>query len=402
MGLESPFLSSGKVRASWTRVGNDADPYQLASVYAAQVAFGNAPMFAVPNRLANPGLKPEETTAWEVGTDLGFFDQRLGFVLTYYNRNTINQILPVEVSKASGYDQQMLNAGAVKNNGWELLLRANPIRSRDFNWDLTVNWSRNTSEVTELHGDLETLVLGTAWSLNVEARLGEPYGVLFGNGYVRCRPDATTGAYVGCTAAQDGMLMLSASGMPQKNNVREILGNYNPDWVGGIQNRFSIGSLDLSVLIDGQRGGDVFSVTNWFGEYAGVLESTLRGRDNDNCDPGIIVEGILPDGSMNTTNMVCPESYFGRNYGIQEAGINDATYLKLREVRLGFELPREWVSWTGFTSANFALIGRNLALWTPNMPNIDPETAFDASNVQGFESGQFPTARSFGFSLSLR
>ena len=131
LNFQNSLFSSGKVRASWTRVGNDADPYQLQSVYAAQVAFGNAPMFAVPNRLANANLKPEETTAWEVGTDLGFFDERLGFVLTYYFRNTIDQILPVEVSKASGYDQQMLNAGAVENSGWELLLRANPVRSRN-------------------------------------------------------------------------------------------------------------------------------------------------------------------------------------------------------------------------------------------------------------------------------
>ena len=385
--LESPFLSSGKLRGSWTRVGNDADPYQLRSVYAAQVAFGNAPMFAVPNRVANANLKPEETTAWEVGADLGFFDERLGFVLTYYHRNTINQILPVEVSKASGFDQQMLNAGAVENQGWELLLRANPIRTRDFSWDLTVNWSRNVSEVTDLYGDLETLVLGSTWSLNIEARKGEPYGVMFGNGYLR---------------DEQGRLLLTADGMPQKNEDREVLGNYNPDWVGGVQNRFSFGAFDLSVLVDGQRGGDVFSVTNWFGEYAGVLESTLRGREVDICEPGIIVDGILPDGTQNTSVAVCPQDYFGRNYGIQESGIYDATYLKLREVRLGFELPAEWVTWSGFTAANFAVIGRNLYLWSPNMPNIDPETAFDASNVQGFESGQFPTARSLGFALSLR
>ncbi len=385
--LESPFLSSGKLRGSWTRVGNDADPYQLRTVYTSNVAFGNAPMFAVPDRLANPNLKPEETTAWEVGGDLGFFDERLGFVLTYYHRNTINQILPVEVSKASGYDQQMLNAGAVENQGWELLLRANPIRTRDFSWDVTVNWSKNTSEVTDLYGDLETLVLTTVWSMNVEARKGEPYGVLFGNGYVR---------------DDQGRLLLDADGMPQKNAEREILGNYNPDWLGGIQNRFSLGAFDLSVLVDGQRGGDIFSVTNWFGEYSGVLESTLRGRENDFCDPGIIVDGILPDGSQNTSIAVCPQDYFGRNYGIQESGISDATYMKLREVRLGVELPAEWVAWSGFTAANFALIGRNLYLWSPNMKNIDPETAFDASNVQGFESGQFPTARSLGFALSLR
>jgi TonB-linked SusC/RagA family outer membrane protein len=387
LNLESPLLSSGKLRASWTRVGNDADPYQLRAVFASNVAFGNAPLFAVPNRIANANLKPEETTAWEVGADLGFFDERLGFVLTYYFRNTINQILPVEVSKASGYDQQMLNAGAVENRGWELLLRANPVRTRDFSWDVTVNWSKNTSEVTELYGDLETLVLGSTWSLNVEARLGEPYGVLFGNGYLR---------------DDQGRLLLTAGGMPQKNAEREILGNYNPDWVGGIQNRFSFGAFDLSVLVDGQRGGDVFSVTNWFGEYAGVLESTLEGRENAHCDPGMIVDGILPDGSQNTSVSVCPQDYFGRNYGIQESGISDATYLKLREVRLGFELPRELVTWSGFTAANFALIGRNLYLWSPNMQNIDPETAFDASNVQGFESGQFPTARSLGFALSLR
>jgi hypothetical protein len=133
-----------------------------------------------------------------------------------------------------------------------------------------------------------------------------------------------------------------------------------------------------------------------------VLEATLRGRAIDNCDPGIIVDGVFADGTQNTSVSVCPESFFGRNYGIQESGIHDATYVKLRELRLGFELPGEWVSWSGFTSANFALIGRNLALWTPNMPNIDPETAFDASNKQGFESGQFPSARSFGFALSLR
>ena len=281
----------------------------------------------------------------------------------------------------------MLNAGALENSGWELLLRANPIRTRDFSWDLTVNWSKNTSKVTELYGDLETLVLGGRFGLYVEARLGEPYGVLFGNGYLR---------------DDQGRLLLTADGLPQRNEEREVLGNYNPDWVGGMQNRFSFGPFDLSVLVDGQRGGDVFSGTDYWGEYAGVLESTLEGRENDFCDPGMIVDGILPDGSQNTSVSVCPQRFFGRNQGIQESAIYDATYIKLREARLGFELPSQWVTWSGFTAANFSLIGRNLFLWSPNMPNIDPETAFDPSNVQGIESGQFPTARSFGFALSLR
>jgi TonB-linked SusC/RagA family outer membrane protein len=403
LGLPGGLFSSGKVRAGWTRVGNDADPYQLAPVFSSSQPWGSSPMFSVPNQLPNATLKPEETTAWELGTDLGFFDERLGFVLTYYNHETINQILGVEISRASGFSSEILNAGAVRNRGWELLLRANPIRSSNFNWDLTVNWSKNMSEVTELYGDLETLVLGTYWSLNIEARAGEPYGVMFGNGYLRCPNDDYADI---CAGKEAGLLILNADGERQVDPERRILGNYNPDWIGGIQNRFTFGRFDLSILVDGQRGGDIFSVTNWFGEYAGVLESTIEGRENDWDDPGVLVPGVLPDGTVNGENgvdvRVDAQTHWGQNWGSQEASIDDATFIKLREVRLGVELPGEWVEWSGFSAAHFALIGRNLLLWTPNIDNIDPETAFDASNVQGIEFGQFPTARSFGFALSLR
>jgi TonB-linked SusC/RagA family outer membrane protein len=392
LDMASDLFSSGKVRASWTRVGNDTDPYELEAVLSSQQAFGAVPMFAVPNELANADLKPEETTAWEVGTDLGFFNERLGFVLTYYDRSTRNQIMPVQISGATGYNTQILNAGEVRNWGWEVLLKAMPVRlDNGFRWNVTMNWSKNNSEVTELYGDLKTLVLGDYWSLNVEARKGEPYGIFFGNGYLR---------------DDDGNFLLSSSGRLQVDPERRKLGNYNPDWLGGIQNRFSYGAFDLSVLVDGQRGGDIFSVTNWFGEYAGVLKSTLRGRENDFCDPGIVIPGILPDGSVNGDGVndpdpICPQTYFGDNWGKQEASIDDATYIKLREVRLGYELPGEWMARLGFSSGNVALIGRNLLLWAPNIDNIDPETAFDNSNVQGFEFGQFPSARSIGLSFTI-
>ncbi|NNM05028.1 MAG: SusC/RagA family TonB-linked outer membrane protein [Gemmatimonadetes bacterium] len=391
LNMSTDVFSSGKIRASWTRVGNDAGPYQLASVFNSLQAWGSTPMFAVPNELPNTTLKPEETTAWEIGTDLGFFNERLGFVATYYDRSTKNQILGVQVSTSSGYSNQRLNAGEVRNWGWEVLLKAMPVRlDNGFRWNVTANWSKNNSEVTELYGDLETLVLGSYWSMNIEARLGEPYGLFFGNGYLQ---------------DDDGNWLLDSSGRPQRDTNRRILGNYNPDWLGGLQNRFSYGAFDLSVLVDGQKGGDIFSVTNWFGEYAGVLESSLRGREEDFCTPGIVVEGILPDGSVNGDGVddvtVCPQSYFGRNYGNQEASIDDATYIKLREVRLGYELPGAWMARLGFSSGNVALIGRNLFLWAPNIDNIDPETAFDASNVQGIEFGQFPSARSIGLSFTI-
>jgi TonB-linked SusC/RagA family outer membrane protein len=406
LNWQSPMLSSGKLRASWTRVGNDAAPYQLASVFNAQQGWGGVPMFQTPATLSNPDLKPEETTAWEIGTDLGFLDERVGFVLTYYDSRTKNQILGVQISRASGFTNQVLNAGEMRNYGLELLLSANPVRRERFSWDVTLNWGKNNSQVRELYGDLQTLVLGTYWSLDVEARCGwkcrgdsgpafdgepdyYPYGTMFGNGYLR---------------DDQGRMILTAAGVPRPDGQRRVLGNYNPDWNGGIQNRFRFGPAELSVLVDGQKGGNIFSVTNWFGEYAGVLQSTIRGRETDWCDPGIVVEGVLPDGRVNGQDAqvsICPHQFFQRNFGIQESGIGDASYLKLREIRLGYTLPTRFVSRFGFSGGSVALIGRNLAMWT-NIDNIDPETAFDASNVQGIEFGQHPTARSIGFSLSIR
>jgi TonB-linked SusC/RagA family outer membrane protein len=418
--LTSDLLSSGKVRASWTRVGNDAAPYQLTSTFNAQQGWGGIPMFAVPNQLPNINLKPEETSAWEIGTDLGFLNERLGFVLTYYDSRTRNQILGVQVSRASGYSSQLLNAGEMRNWGTEVLLTANPVRTPRFNWDMTLNWSKNNNQVRELAEGLETLVLGTYWSLNIENRAPRrdengniveyfAQGAMFGNEYLR---------------DDQGRMLLTATGVPRVDPERRVIGNYNPDWIGGIQNRFSYGPLELSVLVDGQMGGDIFSVTNWFGEYAGVNASTLRGRENDvgvgvgplgapnaegvrnpiGCDPGILVEGVLPDGSINGQDVeyrICPATYFGRNFGIHEAGLDDASYVKLREVRLGYTLPASVLNRVGFSGGTVALIGRNLGLWS-KIDNIDPETAFDASNVQGIEFGQFPTARSIGFSISIR
>jgi TonB-linked SusC/RagA family outer membrane protein len=400
--LPTNMLSSGKVRASWTQVGNDTDPYQLAAVLAAQTPWGSTPMFAVPNALPNLSLKPEQTRAWELGADLGFFDERVGFVLTRYDRTTSDQILPVQISPTSGYTSRFLNAGKVRNYGWELLLRATPVRQAGgLSWDMTVNWGKNTSQVRELYGDLETLVLGTYWSLNIEARGPRKdangniveyygYGTMFGNGYLR---------------DSQGRWLLNAAGLPRVDPVRRVLGNYNPDWNGGIQNQFTYGPFAVSVQLDGQVGGDIFSTSKWFGEYSGVLKETLRGREIDFCSPGIVVLGVLPDGSVNGDGVndvtVCPEDYFHRNFGNHETGLVDASYLKLRELRLTYQLPGNVASRLGFAAGEVSLIGRNLALWS-KYDSIDPETAFDASNVQGLEFGQFPTARSLGISVTFR
>ena len=406
LNMESSLLSSGKIRASWTRVGNDADPYQLAATFNSVDPFGGVPMYTIPNELPNSQLKPEETTAWEVGTDLGFFDERLGFVVTYYDNSTVNQIMGVQVSASSGYENQVLNAGEIRNYGWELLANMTPIaQPNGFRWDMTVNWAKNNSEVVSLAEGVNTLVLGTYWGLNIEARKGEPYGVMFGDPYMREDVDGDG------TPDPEGRIVVSSSrGYPLWDTAnRRVLGNYNPDWTGGLLNRFSYGPVDFSVLFDMQHGGDVFSVTNMFGNYAGVLESSLEGREDGVCDPGIVVpNSVWIDGDGNYVEntgdnavTVCPELYNHALYYNDEAHIYDASYIKLREAKLGFRLPASWTSKLGFGSADIALIGRNLALWT-DTPNIDPETAFSAGNVQGLEFGQFPTARSIGFTVTVR
>lgn len=373
------MLSYGKLRGGWARVGNDADPYQLEAVYTAQTPFGATARYAVPNVIPNAGLKPEETDAWEVGTELAFLDNRVSVDLTYYEKATTNQILSAQISPTTGFTNKVLNAGKITNKGVEALLNLTPVHTTGgFKWDVTVNYARNRSKVAELYGDLQTVSLGGYWSLTVEARKNEPYGALYGNPYLR---------------DDKGQLVLS-DGLPQADPTKRVLGNYNPDWTGGINNSFGYKGLDFSFLFDTKQGGELFSVTHMFGRYAGVLTETLAGRDG-----GLVIDGVNEDGSVNTTN-VSAENYNHSLYGIHEASIFDASFIKLRELKLGYALPARMAGRFNVSSLYMSLVGRNLWL-DAKVPHIDPETAFNSGNSQGLEFGQFPSARSFGFHLTV-
>jgi TonB-linked SusC/RagA family outer membrane protein len=378
-------LSYGKLRASWARVGNDADPYQLASVYSAGTPFNSFPTFAVNNQIPNANLKPESTDSWEVGTELSFLNNRLGLDVTYYDAATTNQILAVQISPTSGYTSQVLNAGKVTNRGVELLATATPVRlDNGFQWDVTANFAKNNSEVAELYGDLETLVLGTYWSLTVEARKDEPYGALYGFGYRR--------------DSQGRIVVSSTTGRPLRSVDKRVLGNANPDWIGGLNNSFRYQGLDFSFLLDTKQGGEVFSVTNMFGRYAGVIEETLEGREG-----GLVVEGVKVTATGDTVAndiVTSAEAYNHGLYGLHEAHVFDASFIKLREMKLGYTLPSSMTDRLRVSGMNVSLVGRNLWLRT-NTPHIDPETAFDASNAQGLEFGQLPSTRSIGLNVVI-
>ncbi|HEX7119064.1 MAG TPA: SusC/RagA family TonB-linked outer membrane protein [Longimicrobiales bacterium] len=397
------FLTFGKVRVSWARVGNDADPYQLLPYYTAAESFnGEVPAFAVPDVIPNAELKPERTESWEIGADLRFFDNRLGLEATYYDMVTFDQILATDVSAASGYYQQVVNAGSIANRGIEVGVTATPVElDNGFRWDMAVNFSKNESEVEELAGDLQTYQLGSFWQVTTEARVGEAYGALYGTGFKR---------------DDQGRIIVNEDGLPLGSDERIMLGNYTPEWIGSLSNTFSFKGLNLSFLLDTRQGGELFSVTQAFGQYTGVLAETLKGRENSFgseydadgnfvgyvCDPGFVVpNSVHEDGTENTTK-ICPNEYYKWMFGegIREGWTYDASYVKLREARLSYTLPESIMERLPFSSVTVALVGRNLALWT-DMPNIDPETAFDAGNSQGFEFGQIPSARSFGVNFTV-
>ena len=401
------WLNYGKLRASWAQVGNDTDPYQLRNTYAADEIFNGTPTFTIPGSLRNAGLRPEITESVEVGGELGFFDNRLGLDLTYYNSRTRDQIMPVEISRATGYASRVINAGTVQNRGVEVLLRGEPVRAGDLKWETTVSWSANRSKVLELADGVEGLEMtnGDFWGVQQFARVGEPLGQLVGSAYQR---------------DPDGNIIVSRSvGVPLWTSDKRVIGNFNPDWRAGIGNEITYRNARVNFLFDIKHGGEIYSVTHMFGRYAGVLSETQAGRCTpEGSDPlpgyptcdestGIVFQGVnrVVNGSDTTyvpnETVVDAETLWEYAYNVNEAHMVDAGFVKLREVTLAYDLPGRFTGRLGVSGVQLALIGRNLALWTEN-DHIDPESAFDNSNVQGFEYAQMPSARSFGFNITVR
>lgn len=384
-GLNSKILSYAKLRGSLARVGNDADVYQLLTTYSGfSTKFGSLPQYSMSDSIANPGLKPELTTAAEVGLELGFLDNRVTVDATYYTKTTRNQIINLTLSPASGFKTKAINAGEIRNAGFEGRIAATPLRTKDFEWTTGFNYAANRSKVVDLYGGLESVVLGGTWYAELQARKGGPFGVIWGYPYARNEQ--------GQLLVQDGLPMLGD---------RKVLGKVEPDWVGGWSNDFRYKQFSLGVLFDFHEGGSLYSVSNMFGEYAGVFKSSLRGREISVTEPGIVVNGIDVDtGEPNTVN-VTSEYYFQNGlFPLHEEYTYDASYVKLRELRVGYDLPESIANRLRAQAVNVSFVGRNLWLST-DVPNIDPEFAYSNGNFQGMEFGALPNARSLGINLRV-
>jgi TonB-linked SusC/RagA family outer membrane protein len=388
---DNRYLSYLKVRGGWTRVGSDGAPYQLATVYnGSSNKFGSLPLFSLANTSNNPNLKPERTESAEGGIELSLFDDRVTFDGTYYAKITRDQIIPLTTAPATGFSSTIVNAGQISNRGFEASITAKPVHlANGFTWNTTFNYLKNNSMVDALYPGVNATNLGTGasqWGMLMQARVGQPYGVLWGYGYAH---DSATGK------------LLTNKGLPLREGTPKILGNVNPNWTGGWANELRYKSLALNTLIDIRSGGQNFSIGNWWGQYAGILASTLKGREIDWANPGIVVDGIDKATGLANKDTVTAEDYNHNVYPIHEAAVYNTGFAKLREVRLSWDVPTRLASKVRASQLNVAFIGRNLFTWS-DFPNYDPENAANATNTgQGYDMGALPTNRSFGINFTI-
>ena len=393
--LPNDIISFGKVRAGWAQIGNDTGPYQLYNTYDSGTPIGGDPIFAVPNTSNNPNLKPENIVSWEVGLETAFFQNRLSFDLTYYNKVSTDLILPISVSGTSGFTSVWVNAGEMTNEGWELAASVTPIRTDNFNWNIGFNWATNKNEVVELVPGVDNYQI-TSYGRSINARVGETYGLMAGSGFVY--DENRTQVFQ----------QLANGNIETVRTSSKTIGSTMPDYTGGIINTFTFGNFAINALIDFSKGGDIYSMSNRWGTNSGLLAETagLNDKGNPKRDPvaeggGVHIVGVDRDGNT-IDGYTDAQQWYGHLANRDEAFVYDASFVKLREASITYRLDRNLLKNTQISDLSFSLIGRNLWLIDSNVPNIDPDAALGSGNIQGMESGQIPSTRSIGFNVNLK
>jgi TonB-linked SusC/RagA family outer membrane protein len=393
--LKSETFSFGKIRLSYAQVGNDTDPHLTNKTFRRSGLFNGNLGVTHQTFIENTEVRPERTSSIEAGLDLRFFKGRFGIDFTYYNTTTKDQLILAPVSEVTGYNNKLINVGETKSRGIELELSGRPIQNENgFNWDINFNISQSRSEIVDLGNNIESLVLGRSGGLTIEAREGERFGDIYGFDFLR---------------SPDGQIV-HENGLPRRGEVTK-LGNYNPDWQGGIQNTFTYKNFTLSTLFDFRIGGEVYSYTYTNGSRAGTWTNTLAGREDGLIGDGVIDNGdgtfrpndvrVIPVGTSEPSVYDYYQVFYQE--GIQSHSVFDASFAKLREVSLTYQLPKKILDKTLFKSLSVSLIGRNLALIT-DVPVIDPEVlTLNGNNIlPGIESWTFPPTKTYGLSLNAK
>ncbi|MDP4278691.1 MAG: TonB-dependent receptor, partial [Bacteroidota bacterium] len=321
--IKQDWLSFSKARLSFAKVGGDTDPYRTNATYTFYTGIDGDHGYQLPVIKNNPDLKPEQTYSTEFGLESNFLKDRVGFDLTLYNSRTVDQITNISLSGATGYTSQILNAGTMENRGVELKLNGSPVKSKDFEWTVTLTAAHNKNTVKKLIGDLQYLRIANApFKVEVGAYVGKEYGVIMGTDYVY---DANGNKVVG----DDGLYESTSGNVP--------LGSVNPTITGGLLNTFRYKNFDCSVLFDGQAGGKFFSTSYMWGIYSGMLDETAGynelgklKRDDPADGGGVLLPGVHEDGTANTTRLDAETWASGYYSGPAAQDVFKSDFIKLR------------------------------------------------------------------------
>lgn len=396
--IDSEVLSFGKFRAGWAQVGSDVDALLIDPIYpiGSKPYMGTTVLQNTPSTIVDPNLTPALNTSFEAGVDLKFFNSRLGFSATYYDETREDEIISISVPRGSGYNDFLTNAGESQRKGIELSLDGDIFRNPEgFSWNMLVNFAKNKTTVNKLPNGLDaTAAPGGSSAFGVVSmihELGNNWGQLRGTGIKR--DDA-------------GNPILNDNGL-YATEANQYLGSVLPDFTGGLVNTLSYKSLSLTASIDFQKGGNFFSLSEYWGSYSGLLEETAAMNDKGNNvrdaiadGGGVHVTGVNASGSP--VDMYADAySYFtqGRANNIAELFIHDASYIKLRDVSLTYKLPSSLIDGI-FQSASISAVGRNLALISVAKDNTHKWDPSELSQTYG-EDGQVPGTRSYGLNLKL-
>lgn len=386
-------VTFGKLRLNYAEVGNGAPFDRLFDSYLIADDVGTR----LPDQSNNPDLKPERTKNFEAGLEMQFFDNRFGFDVDYYRANSVNQIVSTPISDATGYHEKLVNAGKIRNEGVELSLNVIPVKTKDFLWDLKVNYTKNKNKVVSLPEGISTIQLGTfQGGVTIQATEGRAFGEIRGDDYVY---DDNGNKIVD---PETGFYELTGS-----NNV---IGNQNPDWLMGISNSFQYKGLTLSFLIDIQQGGDVFSLDHYYGENSGMYKNSVGTNDLGNPvrNPldeggGFINPGVLPDGSANDIRVDASErGAYGYMALPNSEFVYDASFVKLRDLSLTYTLPSKLFDNMFLNMVEVSLVGHNLWIIHKNIPDEDPESGLSSGSLQGYIVGPPPTTRQIGANIKVQ
>jgi TonB-linked SusC/RagA family outer membrane protein len=396
----APWLSFGKIRANYAEVGSGAPVYSVSDIYDKPTAFGSVALFSVPSTKNNQELKPERTKSTELGVEMAFLNSRIGFEANVYQSNTINQILAIATSTATGYSNRYLNAGNVRNRGIELSGYVSPVRNDNVTWTINANFTKNQNRVMSLYEGTENIVIATyQGGVSTNATVGKPINSIRGSNFVYLNGQKVVG--------EDGYYAVSAT-------ANEEIANPNPNWTGGLSNTVSYKGISLYFLVDVRQGGSAFSLDRSYGLDTGLPEETAGLNDLGNPSRntldnggGVIFPGVQADGTPNTVradnSTEDGATAYGTTHNPAASFVYDASFVKLREVSLTFSLPKALVAKVGgFKGADLSIVGRNLWIIHSNFPDADPEDAVSSGNFgQGYSTGSFPAVRTLGANLRL-